>query len=556
MFRYAISNRVMTIDPTAGQVAEPPDKFARQGRSATSVKARVFNLQTSKAVASSLHIHHQMAFWVARLTGPRISEVFGIRLGDMFLDEGYLIMDVGNQGGKKFDVRSGPGAIAKADSIERLKTLAGARLIPVAKQLAELVEVYVDAFHDPAADPSTPLVRAPRGLGQSAFRGALEKALADNGLSFDDIHFSASPHFYRKCIASDIAAKVPGHIRSFYLGHAVPATGGEAQVTAAVYTLQDDDIAQLFVVADQISLNVDETIGSLISPTPAGRLVPTLNGSSPKDRAEVIEVLDAAGLIGIERDEDGQEILALEEAAELLQSSEVYVRRLESRGLLERGRVRGIGANTKWGYTRSSVEERMNRHAELWTRRAICDELDIDYTRLRRTINALGILPAVGSGYALQYFSSDDVSKLREHFDDIRNLSSRATSMPEVAKKLGIGKGAVRMRLEMGSLVKDDEVSRVVGLTMVSNESVERLELRLRQRRRAATAPVGTISFREAQKRTGLKHNDLMALRSEGVVIKRTPDYQHCVDEASLDAYMTSSKFLEREARGEQVDDF
>ena len=75
---------------------------------------------------------------------------------------------------------------------------------------------------------------------------------------------------------------------------------------------------------------------------------------------------------------------------------------------------------------------------------------------------------------------------------------------------------------------------------MVSRTSRERLRV---ERSKVRTLPVelppGSTPIREVERRTGLNRVRALQLKSEGVIIHRTADYQFHVDEASLHAHLS-----------------
>src|SRR4051794_27527359 len=101
-------------------------------------------------IASRLHVVHQLALWLMRMLGLRISEAFGIRVGSI-IDRGPGkpgIVLIKEQGGRKIKERK-PGElhITVADHTVVLKTQNSYRVLVVPVAMMDLVREVIAVFH-------------------------------------------------------------------------------------------------------------------------------------------------------------------------------------------------------------------------------------------------------------------------------------------------------------------------------------------------------------------------------------------------------------------------
>lgn len=94
--------------------------------------------------------------------------------------------------------------------------------------------------------------------------------------------------------------------------------------------------------------------------------------------------------------------------------------------------------------------------------------------------------------------------------------------------------GATRTAITLHKILHSCNLQRgIASWTDFPNEFVGR-----QQRRGVSVRTEGTIAFKDAQKLTDLKRIELFALQREDFILRRTRDYQFCVDEASLKKWM------------------
>jgi AcrR family transcriptional regulator len=191
------------FDPTEGLDAPLPDKAA--ARTPARGRPRPLTLTECARVTTHLHPVHQLAFWLQRIMGLRISEAFGIMVGDV-IDLGDTgLLAVQGQGGRIFSVRDDHGQVVAVPYKPTLKTAAGCRVLVVPAALMVAIRAAVDAFH---TDPDTgevdqsarlvPGIQQPNRAGQAGYQEALGEAFAAEHLASGDLGFRVSSHLLRK----------------------------------------------------------------------------------------------------------------------------------------------------------------------------------------------------------------------------------------------------------------------------------------------------------------------------------------------------------------------
>jgi integrase len=538
IFKFAIGKQILERDPSIGLAAKDPAPGSRKlgPNSKATAPVHMFDLVTSKRIASKMHIHHQMAFWIIRCVGLRISETYGVTLEDIYRDGENMTIRIWRQGGKNFLVKKKNGKKTHSKVKESVKTLSSSRVLPIAKPVALLIDHYIEAFHENEVDPSTPLLLTNGGSAQSSFRDALEKASTSAGFGLSAVGFKATPHTHRKYFATDMVDVTP-RARSVYMGHKLQDLEGGAAITETTYTVQRKGVEHLLVVADAMASLIETTIGGLIEPVTAGRLLPTSVCTGNYDRERALEVLEDAGYVRV-ADVDGDQVIEVAQAAELLAFSETHVRRLIRRGELHSKQIDGAGCTVIRGVTMSSIEARIALSNQLWTRAALCTEFSLTYIEIHTLIKALGVRASKASVSLADCYDADEVEKIRVHLDAKAAARISSASISEVTEELSCTRRTAQHLLELGRLELDVAATESLKMTMVTKKSLQRLKFeRVGRKTLSQPAPAGTIPILEAQSRTGLDRVRVLQLRSEGVIIQRTSDWKFHVDKASLDAY-------------------
>ena len=497
----------------------------------------MFDLVACKRIAQQLHIHHQMTFWLLRCVGLRISEAYGIALEDIYRYEGEMTIRIWRQGGKNFKVADEEGNKRIVKSKTTVKTLASQRVLPIARPVAELIDRYIEAFHDGETDLSTPLLRTARGAGQSGFRDALQKATIAAGCGVEDVGFAVTPHTHRKFFATDLDDISP-RPRSIYMGHHVQNLDGGAAITESTYTVKRKGVEHLLVVAKTMTSLIESSIVSLVEPVTASHLLPASACPDYDEREHALEVFDAAGFIGITA-VDGEEVVEVAEAAALLGLGERKVTELARDGLLVRQRIAGAGRSSLFGVTVTSVQEHMSLAQQSWSRKKICLEFSLAYHQVDYLIKALGVVAYEAPASRGYRYLDSEVDKIRRYLEEKAEALRNAVSLAEVMDELSCTRRTATHLISIGRLELDATTTAAVGFTMVTRNSLARLRLERSQRRMLPEErPLGSIPIREAQVRTGLDRAGVLGLKTEDVVILRTADYQFHVDEVSLQAYL------------------
>ena len=532
IFTFAQARTLVSSNPSLGMKAKDPVMGSRTVRPRSDVDAWSLDLARCKQISSHLHIHHLMTFWIIRAMGLRISETFGITLGAVARDGSQMYIAVGAQAGRTFLVLDENLQVRVVTSKPNAKTKSGNRVIPVPRQLAELIDFYIEVFHEEDAEPSTPLLMNATTTGQASFRVGLDRAQQVAGYSIAELGFKPTPHTHRKFLSTDIELITP-RIRSIYMGHKVKADGG-AGLTESVYTLRTGNIQRLREASQAIEQKIEELIVTLVDPVPSPVIVPRELFESDGEHRRVLDLLEAHGYIA-PTISGGEEVLRISEAAELLAISEVRVKRLLGEGVLEARPIQGPGMRSLGGVTLDSAMARLEADQMLWTRRRICEEFDLGAVELQRLVDKLNLKPAeVGPVKGLRY-RDEEVERLRRHFETKRTGAANSVPVSGVVQEIGCSKRTVQNLITTGQLKVDQRATQALGMTMVTRSSLEQL---VKARSQRPTPPIsrppGSIPIHEAQERTGLTRTEVLQLRSQGVVIYRSSDYQFHVDETSL----------------------
>jgi len=258
------------FDPTESLEAPSPDP-AKARRARPARQPRPLTLPECARLASHLHSLHQTVLWLQRIMGMRVSEAFGVLVGDV-VDLGAVgLLAVQGQGGRSFRIRDEHGQLVAVPYKQSVKTAAGFRVLVLPEQMMNLLRVVTEAFH---TDPDTghvdtaarlvPGIKAVDRGGLAAYQNALADAAAQEQLSSTDLGFPVSTHLLRKSCATDLAwaSGIDDAARRRFMGH----RAGD-DVYGRIYTLDHPDVAPLRQIAEVLDKNITATIGSLLVPT-------------------------------------------------------------------------------------------------------------------------------------------------------------------------------------------------------------------------------------------------------------------------------------------------
>jgi integrase len=545
IFEYARSRKMMSHDPTEGVRPKRPNPKAPSRRPANHKRARAVTLEESKAVAQRLNIHYQLAFWLERLMGLRISEAFGITVDDIYDDDNdEMVIEVWRQGGKLFKQRDVDGNETASHNKDQTKTSAAVRQMPVPAPLAELIRTYCLAFHpavefgksSDSAGPPVRLVKSVRGGGQSGYRSALMRAFAAEGLTHENLGFHVTPHHLRKSLSADLqwSGTVPEHVRSKYLGHQLQAHSGGAAVTAKVYSPDMPHIAALAPAAEAMTRLVSEQLCGLVDPSPFDELLGRWRGGDEAERRRVEEVLNDAGLVCEVEAADGT-LVTVVDAAEMIGIHPTTVNKWVRSGRLDERIIRGSEGGDRRMVTLESVEAEVADRGAGTMPAQLAVDLGVSRQTLQKAAAELGVRTQKIEGKGWRVYSAEDTASIRSYFAAAAARAERAVVLAEAAIVIGVSYGVARRLLRLGQLVADGDPSE----RWVTRESVEAaVAARAGGLPWPVQSPPGFSPIEGVMVRLGIGRMEAMALSRAGVVIRRTADYRFHVEEASLARYL------------------
>ncbi|HZT67368.1 MAG TPA: hypothetical protein VFA11_16385 [Acidimicrobiales bacterium] len=527
------------FDPTESLEAPAPDP-ARARRSRPTGQPRPISLPECARIASHLHVVHQSAFWLQRIMGLRVSEAFGIQVGDL-VDLGEVgLLAVQGQGGRRFKVRDDHGRLEAVPRKDTVKTAAGFRVLVVPEHLMAALRTVIEAFH---TDPDTgavdtaarlvPGIRAANQAGLMNYQTSLADAAAAEGLSSADLGFPVTTHLLRKSAATDLAwaTGIDDHVRRRFMGH----RAGD-DVYGRIYTLDHPDVAPLRQVAQILDANIEQTIGSLVVPTT--RKVRWGPDNPLRARADHVEAtLAAAGWQVEPGDPDDPLCDTNRVAAEL----DIYV--TTARRWMADGTVPTVVALDDTG-----VPRRWVRLSDLWAHRDrlagrlvlpdVAESLGLRYHEayhlLRRLDLDLQPHPTTGE-YEL---TPEAVEAMRTETERVRALHRRSMKLAAAARQLRMAASTVGLMARRGELEVDPETDGS-GARFVTRRSVESVWIS-RKAKKSRRDPVTAVPVAEVARFTGRTTGELMDLVRAGVLVQVPGRQKAALTAASLRAWMAA----------------
>lgn len=528
------------FDPTESLEAPAPDPAAARTRRPTR-QPRPLTLPECARIAAHLHVVHQMVFWLQRIMGLRISEAFGVLVGDVvdLRDVGMLAAQ--GQGGRTFSVRDDHGTIVAVPHKATMKTAAGSRVLVVPEKMMELVRVAIEAFHtDPdtgAVDPSARLVpgilQADRA-GQAGYHDALEDATAAEGLASADLGFRVSSHLLRKSLATDLAwqAGIEDAVRRRFMGH----RAGD-DVFGRIYTLDHPEVPPLVKVAAVLDDKITAAISTLLTPTTRevywGQANPLLARTD-----HINTTLGTAGWLVDPGTPDDPLCDADDVAAEL------GIAVTTARRWMADGTVASIVAPDAQG-----VPRRFARLSEVWTCRDrladrillpdLAEQLGLRYHELYHAVHRLGLVldrhPTTGE-YEVTPEAADT---LRAERDRIQELHRRSMKLAAAARQLKVAASTAGLLAKNGDLDLDPETDSS-GAKFITRASVEQCWIARNAAKRRVAQPTAAVPVAEVARFTGHSAAELMDLVRAGI-LEQLPGRGGCqLIATSLRAWMAS----------------
>ncbi|MDA8285612.1 MAG: site-specific integrase, partial [Actinomycetota bacterium] len=461
------------FDPTEGLDAPLADKADRR-RPDRGGQPRPLSLPECARLASHLHPVHQLAFWLQRIMGLRISEAFGVTVADVVDLGGTGLLAVQGQGGRSFAVRDDHGQVVAVPHKPTTKTAAGSRVLVVPEKLMHLIRVAIDAFH---TDPDTgqvdtaarlvPGLRTPDRSGQHAYRHAFDEAAIAEQLSARQLGFPVTTHLLRKSCATDLAwtAGIEDAVRRRFMGH----RAGD-DVYGRIYTLDHPDVAPLRKVAEILDHHVAMSIGTLLTPTL--RRVQWGSGNPILTRADHVEAtLAAAGWLVDPGTEDNPLCDAKRVAAEL----DIYP--TTARRWMTDGTLPTVTLPDATG-----VSRRYARLSDVWSHRGrlagrvllpdLAEELGIAYHEAYHALCRLGLAVEQHPTSRQYHLSPDAADALRAEHQRIEALHRRSMKLAAAARQLGVALSTAALLSRTGQLEVDPETDSS-GARFVTRTSVD-----------------------------------------------------------------------------------
>lgn len=557
---FACAKGYITTDPARDLRVVPPTK-KHMRRKPNVEEERPLELAECKQAFSHLHIHHQLAGWLGRLLGLRISEAFGLHLSDITEQNGVMVVSVRRQGGKSFlaeDPNSGEEVRVSTKSMT--KTAAGRRDLVVTEPLAELIRSYIKAFHGEVGTGQTgedsrlivPL-RADSKAGQGSYRTALKRALQEEGLDFASVGFHASSHFLRKSLSTDLAFGNAFNevVRSLYMGHRPKAHDGGADVTMNRYTLRPNMFAEYRKVAEFMAAKVATDIGQLIAPTSLVAL------SSPSLRLDddrkdwVRSVFTDAGYIA-DVDDLGQ-LCSISEARQVFHVSRTVISGWIRRGLLDTVKTTDRHGKVCRLIPMASINRRLEdlglEFAEATAPgqpgsvTAIADAAGVPADTVARAVRRLGVEFHTDPTTLAPLLSDGDVELVNAEIARLARIDERSMRIRDAGQALGLTYSGAKWLHSQGHLEDDPETTPDDGV-FVLRASVEREIGRRASKRRPRRRPTTGldlaeyVSITEVMTRTGLGYSEALALRKHGVSWRRDSNLRYFAERTSFETYI------------------
>jgi hypothetical protein len=529
------------FDPTEGLDAPIADKVDRR-RPGRSAQPRPLSLPECARIASHFDPVHQLAFWLQRIMGLRISEAFGVRVSDV-VDLGATgLLAVQGQGGRSFAVRDDHGQVVAVPYKQTTKTAAGCRVLVVPEKLMALIRVAIDAFH---TDPDTgevdtaarlvPGLQTPDRSGQHAYRHAFDEATRAEQLSGDDLGFSVSTHLLRKSLATDLAwsAGIEDAVRRRFMGH----RAGD-DVFGRIYTLDHPDVAPLAKVAEILDHNITMSIGTLMVPTTRHPQWGTTNPVGA--RADHVDAtLAAAGWLI----DPGSEDDPLCDAHRVAQELDIYP--TTARRWMADGTIRTVTLPDATGVLR-----RYARLSDVWSHRDrlagrillpdLAEELGISYHEAYHALRRLGLAVDQHPTSRQYHLSAEAADALRAERQRIQALHRRSMKLAAAARQLGVALSTAALLSRTGQLEVDPETDSS-GARFVTRASVCTRWIDRQSKTRGREHIEPALSLTDVAQFTGQSEREIMDLVRAGMLRQLCGRTSCQITAASLRAWLSAS---------------
>jgi AcrR family transcriptional regulator len=506
------------FDPTESLDAPTPDPAAARTRRPTR-QPRPLTLSECARIAAHLQPVHQIVFWLQRIMGLRISEAFGVLLGDVIELGDTALLAAQGQGGRTFNVRDDHGTLVAVPYKQTMKTAAGSRMLVVPAKMLDLIRLSIDAFHtDPEtghtdpADRLVPGIREANRSGQQGYVHAFEDATIAEGLATADLGFRVSSHLLRKSVATDLAWQegIEDAVRRRFMGH----RAGD-DVFGRIYTLDHPEIAPLAKVAAILDDRVTASIGTLLTPTTRR---PHWGTHNPlRDRAEhITATLTNAGWL-VDPGSPDDPLCDAERVATELDIHPNTARRWMADGTVE-ATVAPDAQGVPRRYSRlSAVWAQRDRLAQRILLPDLAEQLGVRYHEVYNTVRRLGLAMEQHPATRMYEVTPEAANTVRSEFERVRALHRRSMKLPAAAVQLHLAASTARLLAQRGHLEVDPE-SDSSGLRFVTRSSVKAYWIAHNEAKRRPAQPVAAVPLAEVARFTGQTPRALMDLVRAGVL--------------------------------------
>ena len=422
----------LTHDPSVDVTAK---EDSDEGNGTPGTGGPVLTLTDYARIASHLSVIHQLALWLTRLLGLRISEASGLRVGHLHDLGDHGLLTVEPRGGSKFEVRDKEtGQFRQVDAKDELKNEASVRVMWVPPVLMNLIRIVIEAFH---TDPDTgevatharliPGIQDPGVSGAHTFRSDLKLAGAATGLG-DDFEQWLYPHHMRRSVSTQL--KHSGEFKDLYWRRWLGHKAGD-QVDETFYLLDNSEHHELKAMADYLDEQVRAEVGDLAIPTSVTHQ--WARHHPIRQRLNYVETVLAFHGWQVAAAEADDPWLSSTQIAGLLDIHPSKAREKMAAGTIP-ATLRAWGSGDCWQARRSDV---LAYRQQLDDRIALTDpaaELGMSYHEAYRTLEWLGCKPQARTGEAVLVLTDEHAAALRAEHERIQRLHQRSMRISEAAR--------------------------------------------------------------------------------------------------------------------------
>ena len=476
----AVARRIISFNPAQTVRTQAPSVKAKMRRRKADSHPQggrgILTLVELRLVLGRMHVLHQMVALLQRVMGLRVSEVYGLRVGDVEDFGDYGVFWVKAQGGRTFLEWTDDGQVRKVRRTERTKTEESYRIQVVPPILMTAIRIIVRVFHtapDGTVAIDNPLIPGIEKLEPSSatYQAAIDKAGLGERL--------ATSHDLRKdlCIELSHKTKLSASLQRLLVGH----RAGK-DVHGTVYEGHSSELASYVEAADQIEAMVRAEVDSLLTPTAS---FPGFYRDHPmySERHRIRATLHEAGLDGLSFDE-----LSVEEVADQINRAVTTTRRLIADGTIPGRKVKAPDGRSTWVVRQEAVDRFEDRYAGTTLIDEIAEQYDMTYHQMHALLASLGVCgvhDAVTGRVLLDRACVDTVTDEMARRMQLNLVSMR---MDEAEQLLGRKRTTIRSWMDKGLLEIEPSANDKDGLRL-TRASIEEHRERLEQGWRHGSVP-------------------------------------------------------------------